>query len=330
MRRREEGKELPSIGRSPGGLRRPRTSGGRAPESRLQTVPPATGEVAMRTYFDCVPCFIRQTIDAVRRVTDDESLRESVLRQVLQAAGGMDLRRAPPVMGQVIHRVVRKAVDNGDPYREEKRRLNYLALSYFPGLRRRVLGSRDPFGAALRAAGAGNVIDLGVKTGIEEPEIASAIESSMASPLDGEAVGRLQRAAARAKTILCIGDNAGEIVFDRLLVEQLGARKVVFGVRGGPVINDATMEDARVSGMAGMVEVIDSGSDAPGTILEDCSDEFRERFREADLVLAKGQGNFETLCDSDRTIVFLLRVKCAVVAEEAGARVGSLALVEHN
>ena len=280
----------------------------------------------MRTYFDCIPCFLRQALDALRRMGGDEAVQEKVLRAVLKAAGEMDLGRSPPAMGQVIHRLIREATGDADPYREAKERLNRLALDLYPGLRRRVVEDSDPLAVALRLAAAGNVIDLGVKSGIAEAEIAGAIGDSLSAPLDGGAVERFRRAADLAENILYIGDNAGEIVLDRLLVEQLGAGKVTFAVRGAPVINDVTVADAEASGMAEMVEVIDSGSDAPGTILEDCSDAFRERFAGAALVLAKGQGNYETLSDADKPVFFLLKAKCPVIARDIGCPVGSLVL----
>ena len=284
----------------------------------------------MRLYHDCVPCLLRGAIDAIRRVTPDEGVREKVLRGALEAAAQADFRRPPPLMAQMVHRLIREAAGNSDPYREAKERTNRFALELLPDLRRRVQESGDPFETATRLAAAGNIIDLAAKSGLEEPEVHSALDESLDSPLDPGAVTVLRRAAKAARKILYIGDNAGEIVLDRLLVEQLGPDKVVFAVRGGPVINDAIRTDAEMSGMAGLVEIIDSGSDAPGTILEDCSEKFRRRFDEADLVLAKGQGNYETL--SGRTgrsgVFFLLRVKCPVIARDTGRPLGSLVLLK--
>ena len=178
-------------------------------------------------------------------------------------------------------------------------------------------------------AAAGNVIDLGVKSGIEESQIEESIDASLEAPLEGGALERFRRAAELGRDILYIGDNAGEIVLDRLLIEVLGPTRVTYAVRGSPVINDAVMADAEASGMTALVKVIDSGSDAPGTILTDCSADFRARFRDADLVLAKGQGNYETLNGVERRVFFLLRVKCAVVARHVDAQVGDLVLAEN-
>lgn len=130
-----------------------------------------------------------------------------------------------------------------------------------------------------------------------------------------------------AQRILYLADNAGEIAFDRLLIEQIGPARVTVAVRGGPVINDATITDARAVGLHEIVEIIENGSDAPGTLLDDCSQEFKWRFAEADLILAKGQGNFEALSDEPHNIFFLLKAKCAVIAAHAGVPLGTHVLV---
>ena len=113
-----------------------------------------------------------------------------------------------------------------------------------------------------------------------------------------------------------------EIVFDRLLIEQLPREKVTLVVRGAPVSNDATMIDAEDTGLTKLLEVIDNGSDAPGTILDDCSHAFRERFDSADLIIAKGQGNYESLSEVEKDIYFLLKAKCPVIARDLGCEVG--------
>jgi hypothetical protein len=286
----------------------------------------------MRTYLDCIPCLVRGTVDAVRRITSDEDICETVLRGVLELSARMDFSQPPPVMGQAVHRLIRKATGNSDPYRQVKEQLNRMALELYPELRRRVLESPDRLETALRVAAAGNVIDLAVKSSIEESDVRSALEASLDASLDPAAVSQLRRAASAARRILYIGDNAGEIVLDRLLVEQLGAGKVVFAVRGAPTINDATRVDAETSGMAAMVEIVDSGSDAPGTILADCSAKFRHEFEAADLVLAKGQGNYETLRGrAGRSgVFFLLRAKCPVIAGHIGCPLGSLVLLRES
>ena len=248
------------------------------------------------------------------------------MREVLRLASKMDLRQSPPAMAQKIHRLIRKLTGVQDPYLQTKDRFNKLALKMYPELRKKVEASADPFETAIRLAIAGNIIDMGVKTGLAESQVEETITQSLTDPLDIKALKGFRKATTQAKDILYLGDNAGEIVFDRLLIEQLPCEKITFVVKAGPIINDATMEDAEIVGLTDIVSVIDNGSDAPGTILEDCSEMFRRRFNEADLVIAKGQGNYETLSDVDKDIFFILRAKCPVIARHLGREVGQMIL----
>lgn len=280
----------------------------------------------MKTYLDCIPCIIRQALDSARLVTDDEQIHEQILREVLEATARMDLEQSPPVMAQTIHRRLRELRGKTDPYRAAKACFNRLALDLLPKYRPHLKQADDPLEVAVRLAIAGNIIDLGVKTMLDEQEVLDSVETCLTDPLIGN-VSDLAEAIARAQKILYLTDNAGEIVFDRLLVEQLPCDRVIAAVRGAPVINDATMADAEVAGLTEIVRVIDNGSDAPGTVLDDCSATFRKHFEEADLIISKGQGNYETLGESTRPIHFLLRVKCPMVARDTGCPVGRMVLM---
>ncbi|MBN2270314.1 MAG: DUF89 family protein [Sedimentisphaerales bacterium] len=280
----------------------------------------------MRIYLDCIGCFVRQALDAARHATDDEQIHKEVLRRVLRMAGELDLSLSPPAIGQQIHRLIRELTGNDDPYRQAKCRFNNLALRLYPDLRKRIISSSSPLETAIRLAIAGNIIDLGVKTSILENEIEGVIRDCLTADFDSLAVKAFGDAVSKAERVLYLADNAGEIVLDRLLIEQLPVEKVTVAVKGSPVINDATMEDALLAGLPRIVEVIDNGSDAPGTILETCSETFRGRFEDADLIVAKGQGNYETLSDVDKKIFFILKVKCPVIARELGCEIGRMIL----
>lgn len=279
----------------------------------------------MKTFFDCIPCLIRQSLDSVRLVTPDERIHEQILREVLQATSQMDLNQPPPAMAQIVHRRIRQLCRDGDPYRQSKDRFNRLALDLLSAFERRLEEALDPWDAAVRLAIAGNVMDLGVKSGLTEDQIRVSIDQSFSEPLNGNAAD-FAAAVAEAGSILYLTDNAGEIVFDRLLIEQMPREKVTVAVKGAPVINDATLEDAEAAGLTRLAQVIDNGSDAPGTILEDCSETFRRRFAEADLIIAKGQGNYETIRGLPKRVYFLLRVKCPVIARDIGCPVGRMVL----
>ena len=284
----------------------------------------------MRTYFDCVPCFVRQVLDSMRMITDDEQLHEKVLREALKMASEMDLGQSPPAMAQKIHRFIRETTSVNDPYLEVKSRFNALALRMYPKLKQRIEASIDPIDTAVRLAIAGNIIDFGVDSSVDPTRVEETIAASLTGALAAESLELFKELVSQAQDILYLGDNAGEIVFDRLLIEQLPFEKITFVVKGGPILNDGVMEDAKTVGLTDIVDVIDNGSDAPGTILESCSETFCKRFDKSDLVIAKGQGNYETLSDIDKNIFFLVRPKCNVLARHLGCEIGSLVLSGSN
>ena len=280
----------------------------------------------MRTYFDCIPCFVRQALDAARLATDDEQIHKKVVDQVLRLADDLDMSQSPPVIGQHIHRLIRSLVGNDDPYYRVKKQFNSLALKLYPDLRKRIISSSNQLETAVRLAIAGNVIDFGVKSSLSELEVKKTINDSLSGYLNPEQVQDFKNAVMEAEEILYLADNAGEIVFDHLLIEQLPIEKITVVVKGSPVINDATIEDANIVGLDRIVEVIDNGSDGPGTILETCSQGFLGRFEKADLIIAKGQGNYKSLSGIDKNMFFLLKAKCPVIAKDIGCKVGEIIL----
>ena len=287
----------------------------------------------MRTYLECIPCFLRQALDASRMVTGDPAVHERVVRETLRLVATMSFDRSPPWMGQRIHRLLREATGNPDPYRRVKNHSNALALELYPTLKQRVRASADPFAAAVRLAIAGNVIDFGCRDRLSDSEVYQAIEDAMnpgTCGLDEDAVDGLHRAVEQAGDILYLADNAGEIVFDRLLIEEMPTDRVTLAVRGSPVINDATRKDAEAAGLGSLVTVMDNGSDAPGTILESCSSSFRTSFERCDLVIAKGQGNYETLSTEHENIFFLFKAKCPVIARDVGSEVGQMVICQNR
>ena len=277
----------------------------------------------MNLLLECVPCFARQALDAVVEAIPDSGRREPILRRLLREIAEGDWSDTPPAMAQRLHRSIRRELDDPDPYRAVKVRMNQMAASLVPAMRARIATHPDPREAAVRVAIGGNLLDVGAKTQIAADELPAHLETIWTQPLRGD-VPALFAAADRARSILYLADNAGEIFFDRLLLERFPAGRVAVVVRGSPVLNDATLDDARAAGIHEIAPVLDNGSDAPGTILRDCSARFRASFANADLVVSKGQGNFETLSDSDRPVFFLFTVKCPLVARKVGEPVGSL------
>jgi uncharacterized protein with ATP-grasp and redox domains len=297
----------------------------------------------MHTTLDCVPCFARQALEAARFAADDEPTRRRIVRAALaMLAAETDLDQSPPQIGQHIHRLVRELAGNDDPYGALKGRSNAAARAALPGLRALVQAATDPLEAAVRLAIAANVLDAGMNAAAmegglhdgaagDEPgdEVVRALEPGLREPLHGS-LSAFREAVAGAARILFLTDNCGEIVVDRLLVEQLPMDRLTIAVRGAPVLNDATLGDARFAGLDRLAPVIDNGSDAPGTLLGDCSPRFRQVFAEADLVIAKGQGNYETLSGADADVFFLFKVKCPLIADHAGFPAGANALVQRR
>ena len=281
----------------------------------------------MKMSLDCIPCIVRQTLDAARQVSGEPVIQEEIVREVLRLTGEAAFPEKAAVLIQRIYRRLRTLAGGKDPYREAKDRHNHMAANLLPKLKAELDVSSDPLALAVKLAIAANIIDLGAKSGYNtNEEILESLHNAAHEPLCGDIVS-FKAAVANADKILYLADNAGEVVFDRLLIEQLPPGRITLAVRGGPIINDATMADAQYAGLDKIVPVIDNGSDAPGTILNDCSEVFRRSFEQADLVIAKGQGNFETLSDSPHNIYFLFKVKCPIVSGHAGLPVGTHALV---
>jgi len=247
------------------------------------------------------------------------------MREVLHWTEEMDLHQSPPAMAQRIHRRLREITGIEDPYLAAKTQQNRISLKLLPELRANIQFSNSPLMTAARLAIAGNMIDMAVNGNISEVDVHQAVQQALSEPFYGEQERFLQ-AISKARSILYLADNAGEIAFDRLLIEQISPEPVTLVVRGAPIMNDATLADARAVGLDGFVEIMDNGSDAPGTLLDDCSQEFRRRFAEADLIIAKGQGNYESLSNQPGNLFFLFKIKCPLVANHMMQPVGTQVL----
>ncbi|UCH00486.1 MAG: DUF89 family protein [Deltaproteobacteria bacterium] len=281
----------------------------------------------MRIGLGCIPCFLRQAFEAGALVTDDQEIRERILREVLSRLTNQSFDKTPPSVGRDIHRIVKLLSGDNDPYLEIKRNSNYLAMRLMPALKELIRSSADPFETAVRLAIAGNMIDYGQGDRIGEEGLRKTVFQCLDQPVSKDSINELREEIEKASNIVYLGDNAGEVFFDRLLIEELEGYPIKFVVRGVPIINDALKEDAKMVGLDKLVRVVDNGSDVPGTILEECSQEFKGQFREADLVIAKGQGNYETLSDEQKKTFFLLKVKCSVVSEHIGYQEGDMVIV---
>ena len=277
----------------------------------------------MVTQLECIPCFVRQSLEALKQITDDEDIIKRALRRVLKEASEFDMDQSPPEMAQAIHKIIREESGSPDPYYEIKKRSDECALSLCESVSGKVKAHENPFAAALRFAVAGNILDFALLSSWDNEKIEGSFEKALHCDLDEDEVIKLQKETASAGTVLILGDNAGETVFDRIFIENLGTRaKVYYAVKSSPIINDATESDAQAAGIDKVAEILPNGSDAPGTLLNRCSQKFLDIFKSADVVIAKGQANFETLNEEDRMVYFLTQIKCGVIAERYGMELG--------
>lgn len=273
----------------------------------------------MQIYLDCYPCFLRQALQAARLAEGSLDAQHTVMQQTLQLLQTMPADATPPQIARDVHRLVRRIITSNDPYKAAKARDTAAALELYPRLKELVAASTDPFDTALRLAIAGNIIDMGVKD--DYGPLWHTVERVLAASFALDARDALRRQLDEAEWVLYLADNTGETVFDRVFIESLQL-PVVYAVKGQPVLNDATRADALAAGIS--CEIIDNGADAPGTILRDCSASFQERFAQAPLIIAKGQGNYESLSTVDAPLFFLLQAKCPVIAHDLGVAVGSI------
>lgn len=278
----------------------------------------------MKTTLDCYACAINQALAVARLASDDEAHHLAVVREALAVLSNLDHARFPPQVIQRVFREARRLTGNDDPYRATKRALNARALALLPALERRVFEANDPLEMATRLAVAGNVIDFGIHG--HRFDIEAELESVLTAEFAVWDYADFSQRISEARLVLYLADNCGEIVFDRLLLRQIArqssARRIVV-VRGAPILNDATLEDAEQAGIAELAEVVDNGSDAPATIFEELRPELRRLLSDADLVIAKGQGNYESLSESQLEPFFLFKAKCPVVARDLAVPLGS-------
>lgn len=278
----------------------------------------------MQTYLDCLPCFLHQALRAARMATSDEKKIKLVLDEVGMMLPTISLESTPPESGRRIYQKIHEITGNPDPYKAIKSSSTEEALSLYPYMKSLVEKSDDRLLTAIRIAIAGNVIDFGPNRAFDMKE---EIETTLSKDFAICDYDRFKHALNQFEKILYIGDNAGECVFDRVLLETLD-KSATYVVRGKPVLNDATMEDARQAGIVGVAELISSGTDAPGTLLNTCNESFLRRYDDAELVISKGQGNFEALSSQKKNIFFLLKAKCPIIAKHLGLNVGNIVLKE--
>jgi len=289
----------------------------------------------MRTYLDCIPCFYRQALDAARIAGADEIMQKKIIDELSQLIPNFSLETTPPEMGRALYSLVGKISGVKDPFKDIKQNSNKMALSLYSELKQEINNSEDRLLTAVKLSIIGNIIDYGAKNSLDVPkEIDYLFQGNFIINNENNLTifkyNQFKEALNKVSNIIYLADNAGEVVFDRLLIEELVGelgKEVIYVVKGKPIINDALIEDALFCGINEIAKIISSGSDAPGILLKYCSPEFVRLYQNAELIISKGQGNYEALSEEDRPIFFLFRAKCPVIAKDVGCNVGDMVLV---
>ncbi|NLJ99993.1 MAG: DUF89 family protein [Clostridia bacterium] len=271
--------------------------------------------------LDCLPCTLRQALEASRLSTDSTAHHAKIMDETVDVLRRYKTFKNPPEIAREIHRIVKKITGNQDPYGKIKQKDLSTALGLYPKLKEFIGNKEDQLYWALRASAVGNTLDSAIYM---DYDLEKNMYEELLKPFVIYDIISFEEKLATAKKLLVIGDNTGETVFDRLLLRQFPSLDITYAVRSAPIINDATVEDAKASGLGRYAAIKSTGCNAPGVLLNECNKEFLDIYYNSDIVISKGQGNYETLWDSNcgRGIYFLLKVKCTVLSQIMGIDLG--------
>lgn len=289
----------------------------------------------MRTFLDCIPCFYVQALKAARISGVNEEVQREVINHLSKLIPQFSLNITPAEMGREIYAIISKVTGKKDPYREIKEESNKMALKLYPQLKIKVKSAENQLLTAIKLAIIGNIIDYGIQRNLVEinEEINKMLVDNFDSLVSNNGshfdYSAFCEHLLKIETILYLADNAGEVVFDRVLIEHLVDyyhKTVIYVVKGKPVLNDALVDDAIYCGINHSANIISCGADSPGVVLNYCSPEFIRIFNNTDMIISKGQGNFEALSGEGKPLFFLLIAKCPVVARHLGCHTGDFIL----
>ena len=277
----------------------------------------------MKAQNECLPCIYNQVLRVSKVATENNSKVEKILKLAAKQLSLADLNITPPELAQPLYELVSEITATEDPYRSIKKDHINKALELYPMLKKLIISSNDPLLKSIELSIVGNAIDLGSTFDKVDIDFDKLAEGNFI-PKDYE---ELKNKIKEVKEIILIGDNAGESVFDRCLIETLEEKdKIVkYVVKSKPIINDVTREDAEASQIKNIIE---SGSKFSGTVVYSLSNEFRKILKKAELIIAKGQANYETLSNENLPIFFLLKVKCEPISRATGYPTGSFLVLK--
>ncbi|NLI69305.1 MAG: DUF89 family protein [Firmicutes bacterium] len=283
----------------------------------------------MKQAVDCIPCYIKQVITAMRSSGVEEEKHNDVLRGLYPVLAELDPGKSPAENASILLFEAYRLMEREDPFRDDKTASNKLARTFIPALEKALAESDDPLRTALKGSVAGNTIDMGANP---DYDIDESLDRELNREFKIDDSDIFRRMLNKDGTLVVIGDNSGEIVFDHLLLTYLRnlVGDIIYVVKGGPILNDATLEDARETGVDQVARVITTGSNYLGVVPEHTSSEMQAAVASADAVIAKGQANYETLEGTDfagKKTFFLLQAKCPVIAAHMGVNLGDSVMI---
>ncbi len=269
----------------------------------------------MKSKLECIPCLLKQSLNATGVVTDDPVVQEKVLKSVMTVLQDLPLNKSPPAIAHAVYSIVHDITGCDDPYSELKAEYNAIAMEMYPCLKGIVDESEDRLFTAIKLAIAGNIIDFGADI---QFNIRTTIKDTLTREFAINDYPEFVESLEKSENILYLADNAGEVVFDRILIEEINDRvDIIYAVKKNPIINDATTDDAIFCGIDSLAEIVTT-ADTPGTLLE-----------RWDMIISKGQGNYESLSEEDGNIFFMLLAKCPVIAADLGVELRG-AVLKHK
>ena len=284
----------------------------------------------MKISYGCGPCFLRQAREAMDLSTDDENLKMEIMEDIFKFLSktfknGTNSNKT----GSYIHSLIKQKTNCYDPYVNEKKLANEIALKYLP-IAQKILDENDCLENRVKIAIVGNILDFGAFT--LDDDIESFIKDSLSKYLAVKDIGNFENSLNKHDKVLYLVDNTGEIVFDKILLSEIKKYDldITIAVKSFPILNDACMEDAINAGLDEFGEIVEIGAGTVGYVDSEISDEFREIFNEHEFIISKGMGNYEGLTEidlSDKDIYFMLCAKCGTISRDIGVELHDMLLL---
>lgn len=275
--------------------------------------------------YECLICQVKAMEKRMDKYQIPEERRNTLVGELIQSIAKIDLNTSySPEISRNIIDELEKHSQISDPYKTEKEESNREMLAHYRGFKEMVSQSPDPFDTALRLTIAGNIIDFGPT---HKFDVWQTIDRVMNNDFAIDDSQQLRNEITKAKSVLYLGDNCGEVVLDKLFLETIQHPNVVFSVRERAVLNDVTLKEAKEVGISKVARLISNGDHAPSTLLHRVSPEFKAIYDSADLIISKGMGNYEGLMgENDPRLFFLLMIKCPAIGKNIGAQKGDFVI----